>query len=92
VAGFVINRFRGRASLLQDAFEYTKRHTGKSVFGVVPYIRGIGLPEEDSLGFNESVSNGETDLPGDLDAALDRLAETVRQSLRIDKLYRLMGL
>jgi cobyric acid synthase len=91
VAGFIVNRFRGRASLLRDAFDYTERHTGKPVYGVVPYLARLGLPEEDSLGFNESISNA-ADAADDLEPALDRLAETVRQSLRMDDLYRLMGL
>jgi dethiobiotin synthetase len=97
VAGFIVNRFRGRASLLRDAFDYTERHTGKPVYGVVPYLTRLGLPEEDSLGFSESISNGTdvtdaVDIAGNLESALDRLAETVRQSLRVDDLYRLMGL
>ena len=90
VAGFVVNRFRGRASLLNDAFDYTERHTGKPVYGVIPYLAHINLPEEDSLSFNEAVSKEPSD--HDLEPALDRLAETVRQGLRIDELYRLMGL
>ncbi|MDR0842599.1 MAG: cobyric acid synthase [Acidobacteriota bacterium] len=51
VAGFVINRFRGKESLLGDAIEYTRRHTGKPVLGVVPYLHSLGLPEEDSVTF-----------------------------------------
>lgn len=53
VAGFVINRFRGDASLLGDAIDYTYRHTGKPVLGTVPYLTALGLPEEDSLSFKE---------------------------------------
>jgi cobyric acid synthase CobQ len=51
VAGFVVNRFRGNPSLLGDAFDYVRRHTGLPTFGVVPYIRDLGLPEEDSVSF-----------------------------------------
>jgi len=51
VAGFIVNRFRGDASQLNSAFDYTKRHTGKPVLGVVPYIVDLGLPEEDSVAF-----------------------------------------
>jgi adenosylcobyric acid synthase len=51
VAGFVVNRFRGNEELLHDAIEYTKRHTGRPVFGVVPYFHDLGLPEEDSVSF-----------------------------------------
>ena len=51
VAGFVVNRFRGQESLLQDALDYMRRHTGRPVLGVVPYLRDLGLPEEDSVSF-----------------------------------------
>ena len=58
IAGFVINRFRGSQSLLQDAIAYTDRHTGKPTFGVVPYIPDLGLPEEDSVTFKSGARNG----------------------------------
>ena len=51
VAGFVINRFRGDSSLLGPAIDYTQRFTGKSTFGIVPYVVDLGLPEEDSVEF-----------------------------------------
>jgi len=51
VAGFVVNRFRGRADILADAFAYTEQHTGRPVVGVVPFLQDLGLPEEDSVTF-----------------------------------------
>jgi adenosylcobyric acid synthase len=51
VAGWIVNRFRGDASLLGPALEYTFRHTGRPVLGVVPYLPELGLPEEDSVEF-----------------------------------------
>jgi len=51
VAGFVVNKFRGKQSLLGDANDYVLQHTGKPVLGVVPYLHNLGLPEEDSVGF-----------------------------------------
>jgi cobyric acid synthase CobQ/L-threonine-O-3-phosphate decarboxylase len=51
VAGFVVNRFRGNEDLLHDALEYTRRHTGRPVLGVIPYLRALGIPEEDSVEF-----------------------------------------
>ncbi len=53
LAGFVVNKFRGDARLLEDALSYTRRRTGRPVYGVVPYLKGLGLPEEDSLGFRD---------------------------------------
>lgn len=70
VAGFVINRFRGDASLLGDALEYTRFHTGKPVLGTVPYLRNLGLPEEDSVSFKQGLMPvGEKD-PQQLDIAV----------------------
>jgi len=51
IAGFVVNRFRGLESLLDDAFRYTEEFTGKPMLGTVPYIKDHGLPEEDSVSF-----------------------------------------
>jgi len=51
VAGFVVNKFRGDKRLLTDAMDYTLRHTGRPVLGVVPYFQNLGLPEEDSVSF-----------------------------------------
>lgn len=56
VTGFVVNRFRGDKSLLQDAIDYTARHTGLPTFGVVPHIHDLGLPEEDSVSFKSGPS------------------------------------
>ena len=44
IAGWIVNRFRGDASLLGPALEYTLQHTGRPVLGVVPYLAGLGLP------------------------------------------------
>ena len=51
IAGFVVNRFRGLESLLDDAFRYTEEFTGKPVLGTVPMINDLGIPEEDSVSF-----------------------------------------
>ncbi len=55
VAGLLINRFRGDASLLDPAFPEMRRHTGVDVLGVVPYLKDLGLPEEDSVSFKEAL-------------------------------------
>lgn len=53
VAGFVVNKFRGDASLLDDAHTHVLRHTGKPVLGVIPMLRNLRLPEEDSVGYRD---------------------------------------
>ena len=49
VAGFVINRFRGDLSLLQDGLDWLERETGKPVIGVLPYLHDLHLEAEDAL-------------------------------------------
>jgi cobyric acid synthase CobQ len=51
VAGWIVNRFRGDAGLLQPALDYMLRRTGRPVLGVVPYLASLGLPQEDSVEF-----------------------------------------
>lgn len=49
VTGFVINRFRGDLSLLQPGLEWLEAHTGKPVFGVLPFLPGLHLDAEDAI-------------------------------------------
>ena len=61
VAGWVVNRFRGDASLLGDALDYTLGHTGRPVLGVVPYLPALNLPQEDSVEFKSGVIDDRRD-------------------------------
>lgn len=56
VAGFLVNRFRGDASLLADANLQLEDWTGRPVLGVIPYLDRLDLPEEDSVGFKEGLT------------------------------------
>ena len=53
IAGFVVNKFRGDQSLLDDAHQFVADHTGREVLGVVPYITEISIPQEDSVSLRE---------------------------------------
>jgi cobyric acid synthase CobQ len=58
IAGFVINRFRGKEDLLGPAIKYTRYHTGLPCLGIVPYLHDLGLPEEDSVEFKSGALDG----------------------------------
>ena len=49
VKGFVINRFRGDLTLLEPGLHWLEGETGKPVLGVLPYLQGLDLEEEDSV-------------------------------------------
>ncbi|MFL6625319.1 MAG: cobyric acid synthase [Vitreoscilla sp.] len=49
LAGFVLNRFRGDAALLEPGPSDLQRLTGVPLAGVIPLVRGHGLPDEDGL-------------------------------------------
>lgn len=53
ISGFLVNRFRGDATLLQPAHEFLLDYTGKPVLGTIPYVTNLGIPEEDSVSFKE---------------------------------------
>ncbi len=54
VLGFVINRFRGDISLLQGGLDWLEAKTGKPVFGVLPYLHGLYLEQEDAIAVSQS--------------------------------------
>ena len=61
VAGWIVNRFRGDASLLGPAFDITLQHTGRPVLGVVPYLPSLDLPQEDSVEFKSGAMDQAAD-------------------------------
>jgi adenosylcobyric acid synthase len=59
-AGFLINKFRGDASLLKPANDFIQQRTGKPIFGVVPMVKDLRLPDEDSVEFKKRVGRQKT--------------------------------
>lgn len=49
VKGFVINKFRGDLSLLEDGLRMFEEMVGVPVLGVIPFFRDIHLDEEDAV-------------------------------------------
>jgi adenosylcobyric acid synthase len=72
VAGFVINKFRGDASILTPGVARLEELTGRPVLGVLPHVEDLWLDVEDSLALEsartESATVGDT-----LDVAVVRL-------------------
>lgn len=49
VAGFIINKFRGDESLLAGGIAFIEERYGVPIVATIPYLKGLGLPEEDGV-------------------------------------------
>src|SRR3990167_6937579 len=49
IKGFIINKFRGDFKLLKPGIDFLEDKTGLPVFGIVPYLKDIKLPDEDGV-------------------------------------------
>ena len=50
IRGFVTNRFRGDLDLLSSGIRMMEERLQRPCLEVVPYLEGLSLEEEDSLG------------------------------------------
>jgi len=61
LAGFIINKFRGEPALFHDGVEIIQTRTRRPVFGVLPFIPDLNLPQEDSVALERKIRHpGET--------------------------------
>lgn len=58
VKGFIINKFRGDMELLKPGINFLENKTGLPVFGVVPYLKDIALPDEDGVVLERGQESG----------------------------------
>lgn len=75
LAGYVVNHFRGDQSLLAPAHDYVLRATGKPVLAVVPWLKDLCLPEEDSVTLTRALQKPAS-LPDPLDVLMVVLGRT----------------
>lgn len=62
LVGFVINKFRGDASLFDDGLRIISDRTGLTPLGLVPYFPAAGmLPKEDAMGLDNRAVNAASD-------------------------------
>ena len=47
--GFIVNKFRGDISLFEDGIQIIEERSDVPVFGVVPYLHDLYIPEEDAV-------------------------------------------
>jgi adenosylcobyric acid synthase len=74
VRGFLVNKFRGDPTLIGDAAEIVRRHTGVPTLGIIPWLAGLGLPEEDSVALSDmSGTPRDSALPGVIRAVVAEL-------------------
>ena len=62
--GVIINKFRGDPSLLTSGIEYVEKRTGVPVLGVLPWYRGLAIPEEDSVALQKRGNPSESSAAG----------------------------
>jgi adenosylcobyric acid synthase len=53
IRGFVVNRFRGDPSLFRSGVVFLEKRLSRPCLGVVPYLRDLGLEEEDGVAVDE---------------------------------------
>lgn len=63
ITGFIVNKFRGDVSLLTPGLDVVRENTGVPVLGVVPFIPGLWIDAEDSLGTVAGASVGPANAP-----------------------------
>ena len=93
VKGIIYNMFRGDIGLFADAVKWTEDYTGVKVLGVVPFVKGVKLPEEDSLirrgaekfGGHENIST-----LTEIDDSFNEIARVLSASLDIDYILKLI--
>jgi adenosylcobyric acid synthase len=77
VKGLVINKFRGDPRLLQPGLQMLEERAGVPVVGIIPYLHGLQIAEEDSValdGTSGTIRAGETPVDhASLDIAVIRL-------------------
>lgn len=82
-----VNRFKGDISSFSEGAAILERITGLPVAGVIPYVR-FSIPEEDAL-FD---GRDKTEIQNvDQDSQFDLIAKTVRESLNMDLIYKIIN-
>jgi adenosylcobyric acid synthase len=71
--GFIINKFRGDPELFKEGVDIIEKKTGLPVFGVVPHIRELDIPQEDSVALDKKLLNRKNATEGQINIGVFRL-------------------
>ena len=82
--GFIINRFRGDASILKSGIDRIEELTGMKCLGIVPYLN-VRFPEEDTMSSSSGRLEGDTVLDAYM-RNLDELIESVKDTFDFELL------
>jgi adenosylcobyric acid synthase len=85
IKGFVINKFRGDATMLYPSYSILKKKTLRPVIGTIPLIE-FDIPDEDSLHVNAKHVSWTKKYLITLDKEIDYLAEIVKKNLDMKKI------
>ena len=72
VRGLVVNKFRGDITLFDEGIRLLEKLGDVPVLGVIPYLHGLSLPEEDAVAL-DTHSSPEPGRAGDLEVVVIRL-------------------
>ncbi|OUR73136.1 cobyric acid synthase CobQ, partial [Methylophaga sp. 41_12_T18] len=59
IKGLVINKFRGKMSLLQSGIDWLTDYSQKAVLGTLPYLQDLKLDAEDAINLNGSQASAQ---------------------------------
>jgi adenosylcobyric acid synthase len=71
--GFIINKFRGDISLFDAGITIIEQRTRKRVLGVVPYMKDLLLPQEDSVALERKMGRAVKPSQGEIEIGVIRL-------------------
>ena len=70
VRGFLVNKFRGDLSLFGDGIQILEQKGKVPVLGVIPYLRGLSLPDEDAVSVEVASRAAQPASPSQTDIAI----------------------
>ena len=90
IQGFIFNKFRGDAKILEPGFKIIKKKTKKSVLGVIPMIN-FDLPEEDSLNVKPKKMAWNKKNLVKIDHEIEKLSKIISENLNMKEIERMIN-